>query len=526
MSISTRGLILAAAILMVGGLVWLVCSWPPSRSRRLADGSLLRVEKVSSGRRDPAYMPAVSLWEQAKAKVAAMLPQKWAAKITLKKFSSNGNWWMNTTVHTNLDALHIWITQRDPTNGFGVVQAGEAEVLDEHGCVYPSTQSGGVSMPTGMAAGGGGPSGSAMTWFTFEAFPRHDSRMRLRLYKSSWSGRGPNRELLAEFVILNPAPKPADPTKWATEPLPIERKYGDVSFILKGVGFKTNWVEWPTNSSRRYYSANPVEIVPKLEVSEQGKQLPEWEFPDMLFQRQSFFVFGEPAPAWEALDMELTDSSGDFAPKQWGNNMSAFLSPREPAWKLAVKFFGSEREGAASNTVWVMRGVNVPGPAAFSAFTNQQYLDGVLVKPIALAGACEATYRGDELAKITNHGSARHNDIRFGAGYGNSVSYGGTDEIVDTARQHFAMHLDHLQDDQRLTIRAVAAGGREYYAEPWRYGTNTARTNQIPYLQNGPIPYRLNYFPIDLPADVRTVDLYFCVHRARTVEFVFKPPQQ
>ena len=539
MSISKRGFILAAAMLVVIGLAWLVWSWPPSRSRRLADGSVLRVEKVSFGKRDPAYVPDVSLWEQAKAKVAAMLPKKWAAKIALKKFSSNGTWWYNATVHTNEDALHLWITQRDVTNGFGLVQASVAELVDAHGCVYRPTQNGGVTFPTGMSMRGGGPMRSQVTWFTFEAFPRHESKMRLRLYKSSWGGQGPPSELLAEFVIRNPVPKPADPAKWATEPLPIERKYGDVSFILKGVGFKTNWIEGRTDSPGRYYSANPVEMVPKFEVIERGKLLPEREASDLPYPNEAGPAFGDQTPEWEALDMDLRDSSGNIAPKQWGNNMSLFLSPREPAWKLAVKFFGSEQESSASNAVWVIRGVKVPGPAEYTALGEEQELEGASVRPVALAGPGAATYDGDQLTKISEHESGDNNTINFG---------NRSQETVDCATSYIAVRLGEMGDDERLTIRAVASGNDEYYAEVWRYGSakparnwiakavagifppngggDARQAHPISYLRKNQEPFHLSYFLLDLPPEVKTVDLYFCMHRARTVEYVFKPPQQ
>ena len=540
MRISKRGVILITAILAVIGLAWLAWSWPPSRGRRLADGSELRVERVSFGKRDPAYMPQVNLWEQAKAKVAATLPKKWAAKITLKKLSSNGTWWMWATVHTNEDALHIWITQRDPTNGFGVVQAGMAALVDEHGCLYPATQSGGVTMPTGMTTMGGGPMRSQVNWFTFEAFPRHDSKMRLRLYKSPWgqTGTTPSNGLLAEFVILNPAPKPADPAKWATEPLPIERKYGDVSFILKGVGFKTNWSVGRANIVP-WHIIYPVEIVPRFEVFEHGKQLPESDMPDAPYPNEAALAFGDQTPAWEVLDMDLSDSSGNFAPKQWGNNMCLFLSPREPAWKLAVKFFGNEQESSASNEVWVIRGVKVPGPAEYTALGGEQELNGIQVKPIALAGAGQATYDGDQLTKISGHESGDNNTIRFD---------NQSQETVDCATSYLALRLGEMADDRRLTIRAVAPGEDEYYAEAWRYGTAKPAGNwitkavagifppnggsdarpahTITYLKKNQEPYHLSYFLLDLPSEVKTVDLYFCVHRARTVEYVFKPPQQ
>lgn len=295
---------------------------------------------------------------------------------------------------------------------------------------------------------------SQANWFTFEAFPRHDARMRLRLYKSLW-GRGPGHELLAEFVIFNPSPKPADPAKWATEPLPIEKKHGNVSFILKGVSFKTNWMEGRTNIFRGNYSLNPIEIVPRFEVFEHGNRLPESDLPDTPYPNEAGQAFGGQTPAWEALDLELTDSSGNFAPKQWNNNMSVFLSPREPAWKLAVKFFGSEQESTASNEVWVLRGVKVPGPAECTALGDEQELEGVSVRPIALAGAGQAVFDDDKLTKISTNEPVENNTISFG---------NRSQETVSCATSYIAVRLGEMADDRRLTIRAVSSGTNAYYA--------------------------------------------------------------
>jgi hypothetical protein len=507
MRISMRGWLTVAAIFFAAVLTWVVWSWPPSRTVSLADGSQLRIERVSFGKRDTAFKPEVSEFESVKKKLAAYLPKAWAARIPVKGFPSSGNWWRWAIVHTNEDALHIWITQRDPTNGFEAVQAGAAEIVDEDGYVYLSTQEGGDRLSAPMMGTGWGPMQSELSWFTFEAFPRHERKMRLRLYSSYSGGIDPSGKFLAEFQIMNPLPKANISNSWVTEFLPIEKRYGEISFILKDVGYKTNWVEGQTNSTNWnrpwQYSRNPVEIVPKFEVLERGGRTLEWE----------------------PLDLDLRGNSGNIAPRMWGDYMSVFLSPRESAWKLAVKFFASERESAASNSVWVMRNLQVPGAGAFTPLTNEKELDGVQVAPVALAGPGEAVYDDDKLTRITASNSAAGNSISFGMTHSRSFNNSTTEEIVDTVTPYIAVYLDGLNDDQRLTIRAVTTGNEEYYAKPWSYGNNTTQTNRIYYLTKDPNPYHLGYFLLDLPSDVKTVDLYFCVHHARTVEFVFKPPQ-
>jgi hypothetical protein len=516
MRISRTGRILIGAAILLGMvLAWVVSSWPPSRNYRLADGTVLRVERVSFGARDPAYAPPVSLFEDWKGKLAAMLPKTWAGKISVRKFTSSGTWWMNATIHSNVHSLNIWITRRDLTNGFAFIQRGPAELVDDQGCVYPATQGGGVSQVRG------GFFQSLMVWFTFEAYPRHQSKMRLRLYSLNYAGTNQSRELLAEFMVLNPAPRATSAAGWTLEPLPTEKKFGDVSFTLKSVGYKTNWIEGASNSFPWNYSANPVEILPKFAVLEHGRQTAQWRPADVgrdLLESQSLV---EQPSDWDALDVELSDNSGNIAPKQWGHPMSLFLSPSEPAWKLAVKFFGSEQSDAASNSVWIIHDVKVPEPAEYTALPYLTNLDGVYITTVALAGAGRAVYEGEALKEISTHSS----ELRGGSSY---MANGPQEQVVDLTTPHISLTLSDFQEDQRLTIRAVTPEGEEYYAQSQSppYNASAAPARRISYLEKSPSPYRLTCFPIDLPAGVKTVDLYVCVHRARVINFIFKPPLQ
>ena len=495
-TIRKRRWLVAAAILLVMVVGWAVWLQPPARDFRLPDGTVLRVERVSFSKQEPMFIPSVNTVDELERKLEGILPKKWAAKLLRSKSTISGSWSTMATLDTN-QSLHIWITRRDRTNGFAPVLAGEAELIDDDGCAYPALQSGGeVLWTNAVSSGPVGPTFSVVNWFTFEAFPRRQSKMRLRLYNSRWGATTPYTKLLAEFVIVNPAPIPAV-TNWPTEPLPMDKKSGDVTFTLKSVGYKTNWVQGATNRTVGP-SLYPVEIAPDFAIQEQGKETAEWE----------------------PLEAEMTDSSGNFAPKQWGNDMSVFLSPREPAWKLTVKFFGSEQSTAASNTVWVIHGVKVPGLAEHVPLDGRQELDGVKVKPVVLAGAGRVVYDKKAFLEISPH--------KFGSGNSFSFTNAGS-EVIDAETQQIAVDLDNLQPDQRLTIRAVASDNREFYAQQWVNGMSYlngawTNSNHISYLEEKPFSLRLSYYLFYLPADVKTVDLYFCVHRARTVDFIFKPP--
>src|SRR5579863_2796375 len=164
---------LVIALIFAGVFVLLTT---PRMSRRLPDGTTLRVEQVAFGKRDDNFYPR-SLYERTLTAGAKVLPKKimnWLPAAKSGGVTPNGSWWTGDAkeMHTNLDELHIWLSRRDATNGLMEVNTYGAELLDSRGFRYPATQVGGKQMMSG--GGGGFPPQSALTWFTFEAYPRHE----------------------------------------------------------------------------------------------------------------------------------------------------------------------------------------------------------------------------------------------------------------------------------------------------------------------------------------------------------------
>ncbi len=82
------------------------------------------------------------------------------------------------------------------------IGADELVLVGEDGCVYPAAQEG-VVYETLVANNLHDAALVEVRWFTFEAFPRHDRQLRLRVYESGIH----LRKMIAEVTVPNP-PRP------------------------------------------------------------------------------------------------------------------------------------------------------------------------------------------------------------------------------------------------------------------------------------------------------------------------------
>lgn len=489
---SRKWLFVVITALLTAGLILLAVRQKHNRDHKLPDHSVLRVEKISSGKRAPFKIGG---WlQELKEQLQKRLPKNWSSRLFKPApLAANSSWYMNGVVHTNNDALWIWLTRRDPVSGnYQNVDIGAAELLDAHGCPFGATQLGGsddgrLPPATGIRRGAQG----SVEWLLFEAFPRHEKSFRLRLY--DWQ-----HKFLTDFSVPNPACTPMRASNWAVQSFPITKPFKDATFILTGVKIRTRdagfWAQLLNGLS---YDGQAFGIEPIFKFLEGGR----------------------PSTAWQALDMELYDSSGNFASKL-NDRESPFLCPHEPAWKLRVKFFGSDESRSASNVAWTVRAIKVSGLGEFIPLDAAESLEGVRVKALALAGPGSVTYSNDLPIKATS-------ELPSQDGLYPITSQSRSIKTVSFKTHHIAMSISALTQDQRLTIRATDDQGRQFYAQDWqqRYGnTGLKKRGEIQYLESnyyfgrGP-----TFFKLDLPADSKTVDLTFCIHNSSTAEFIFKP---
>lgn len=494
-------LILCGLVLLVACLGALIFRQSNRREQSLPDGSIIRIEKVAFSHEEHIALGGPF----AKLKKAAL--QFWRAKFPGPKpplvGSGMSSWWMNTITHSNEPALYIYISRRAPGSGYRSVDAQSAELVDEDGCVFTATQSGGFDdgllSATKSALGG---SGYSIGWFRFEAFPRHDKKFRFRVYETQSGFGSPSpKDGFAEFTVANPAPPPKT-AAWPVKALPVTLKQDNVSFILAKVAIKTDRIGFPRpDSTWKHLSA-------VYETTEDG----------------------QPSTNWQAIYKELYDGSGDFVTQQYSPLPP--LCPRESAWKLRVKFFGSEKSRAASNAVWALTNLAVPAPGQYTVINQTRELQGVPVKVGTFGGSGDFTYsnifalHGAPLDRPIEHESSTI--VSWPKNWTGKRSLQRPTFSLQTRKPHLAIDLGELNDDQRLTVRAVDDQGREFYGHKvnyWNYDPESG-------LGSPPLPYLESWYEsegsfviLDLSKDSKTVDLTFCVHACRTAEFVFKPPQ-
>jgi hypothetical protein len=305
----------------------------PARSVTLADGTILRIEKVSYGKREPFKAPD-GFVPRAREFLISHLPKKWANRFPkpLRAGSSVGA--SSGIVHTNSDALHIWLSRWDPTaNGYDAYDWISAEIVDDHDCVFPSAQGGNEGDPTlppVVVIGGTHPK-ETVNWLTFEAFPRQQKQFRLRIYSGLNSG-----SFVAEFIVQNPLAGKPVASNWPAQSIPVTVRDNDVAFTLKSMSYRTNF---DYHADHDPFFSNALGIIPAIEVTEQGLNSSNW-FP---------------------VTAELWDSSGNFARKKFPFRESLsnamFLCPSNVIWRLSVKFCGLSNSPAASNGSWEISGL-------------------------------------------------------------------------------------------------------------------------------------------------------------------------
>src|SRR5262249_33402609 len=156
------------------------------------------------------------------------------------------------------------------------------------GCIFPFTLLLGEDrgfLPNGRPPAGLGQQTSANR-FTFEAFPRKEKVLRLRLLDM-------RSKKVVELAVRNPAPH-ASPAHWNARALPATAKDGGASFTLSALTARTNFALDQPGAWLQYH-AWPRDMTPTFDIREDGV----------------------PSKGWEAVDMQLSDSYGNCAPKYY-----------------------------------------------------------------------------------------------------------------------------------------------------------------------------------------------------------------
>jgi hypothetical protein len=191
-----------------------------------------------------------------------------------------------------------------------------------------------------------------------------------------------------------------------------------------------------------------------------------------------------------------------------------------------VKFFASEEAKTSSNAVWILRGIEVPGSGKYVRLGSAQDVAGAPLKVVNFAGPGDFVYSNGVPVEVTRFKEDDKTSLTE-SWYNSGRNLNVPKYTAQSTNHHLYVEVGDLTDDQRLTIRALDAQGRSYYAQEW-FEWRPAEPSRLPpgeihylgkrYSQQAP------FFTLDLPPDCKTVDLDFCVHSCFAPEYIFKPP--
>jgi hypothetical protein len=481
--------------LVLAGTVFMVIHDAPLPFVTLADGTILRVEQVTYGKRENYRVERG--FERLKQDIASHLPKKWGDRLAKPPAALRVTWENSLAAHTNLDSLHIWMTHHDAAGNYLDVSNRYAQIVDEHGCIFHIASEGGEDdgrlgpLYTAVSNTLYSTPRSIANWLRFEAFPRQAKTLSLKIfgYEPGVTNFDEVPHVIAEFAVHNPNKSVRRAPGWAPETLPIVKETGDVTFVLKSLQVETN------------FGGITFVLLPTFEVRSNGQG----------------------SDAWGLVNMELSDSSGNLVGQPLaGLARLSCLCFKEPAWKLTAKIVGPPETNPGSNSVWTIRNVSVPARGEFTALEGERNLSGASIKLIALSGTGRVVYSNGVVVQASVQENAR-----------DSFTSGVRGLTFDSTKPQLSFAIADMSEDQRMSVCATDEQGRRVYGRLFRSGpsrTNSpidpARIQYLSYARRARPTQPPNIVALELPTDARTVDLTFWVHDSRMVDFVFKPPQK
>jgi hypothetical protein len=438
----------------------------PAPPQRLPDGSLVRLEAVTYGRRHQ-FRQCFFLWGWLHDRVP------WLQGL-IKVPDASG-------FPTSTDILVAWLSRRAPSGAPSApLESGYCEILDAHGCPYGTA---GVSFD------------GKNSFVIAQSFPRREPSFTLRVYGQDLSGS-------ADLQVPNPLYGRGTSAAWRPSPLPLTRTSGGCAFTLQRL---TSWRFAPI--PRR--SVGRLETTASFRVTRNGRPEAGWEASAVTLRDG----------AGNAIDGSYAYRDGVPQAGYYYGSATAEavampgLCPYEPAWKLRVTFyrtqdarFGPEESASVANLA-------IPAPGTVRRLAARLKLGRATVELRAFGGAGKVVYLGG-----MSHAPLRAVRLRTPAGslqegYGSEARAGGipVDETVITSNKpHLAVLVRGLKPGEQLTLQAADNRGRR--VEVGNGGSFAEPGNSIRFISLAVLP------------GAREVRLTVARQQARVVEFLVRPP--
>ena len=299
----------ASAVAVVGASLWLSLQEPHGPSRRLPDGTTVELAQVTFGREHRHLVG--NFWQQLWARQARLPSGPPGIDTPLDR------------LQTALDEPVLWFHWRrsptaDPNRLVGRMWSTVA--IDEHGCrlandtastftyplwIYPAAWSRNRRLPV-----------NGSSYKDLRVYPRRSGRFRFAFLDEQRP-----KQPAAEFPVILPPIKPA--AEWEGQRPPVTAAAGNVTFVLDQLR--------PGHRQPGLNSASAA-----FHTREAGKPTANW-WPE----------------AFTVLDATGNSISTEN-PYYAAAGRMGFLSlcPREPAWKVRVRFIRRDAPLSAASFVW------------------------------------------------------------------------------------------------------------------------------------------------------------------------------
>ena len=353
------------------------------------------------------------------------------------------------------DAVVVWIEAEHKPNQYSSYQLMVYDKANT-ACVstYSRTQS---QVKNGVEIQG----------FMFDAYPRRDRNMILRVMNNGQRGQQVSKE---QFVVSNPTR--GSFAKWTPDPIPDTQSDGDLSVTLTKL---VAGAQSPYNRGNGVAKNDPLNKCVQLNFDFQQK--------------------GQSVTNWRPIKVVTSDATGNSL-QGWINeyyqngHTSSYqyqesLWPDEPAWKLRVEF--SRTSGFSDDEVWAV--TNVPVNAGTQQDMQNAWNSNWNTTGKPKPAFAEATVNGIHLKLFP---AIQYQDQNNGGGQ--SVSYS-LKADPDPEAQGMRLTVLKIADDQghELQSRGSSWGGGNY-----QYQYSGVR-------------------------NLKTLNLTIALHKSRFVEFTVKP---
>lgn len=313
-----------------------------TNDRRLPDGSILRLEKVT--------------WGQTHEFQFEIQRRSWGIFWSQKKESVNFS-------KAGPDQFVVWMTCRSSRRGsplnFDWWQSSRMldqfgkEVSDYNANVFEIAD----DPKLNLAKRGAKSNKSCDKWVALSCFPQHrvvDGKLQLKV-------RNTAGDVVAEFEIPHPAP--IDPPLWSPEPFPVSKTDRDLTVTFEGVE-----TERVGANDRSVQGVKEWRIRPKYKLQWHGPTPKNVVFPTME-------IVSPLTNHWDLERVKCIDR--DF---------------HEPAWKfrLAVVEYADETLNASDQAV--IRGIAIPPANTAVNLSEKVTVNDVTIEVVAIAGPGSTSY--------------------------------------------------------------------------------------------------------------------------------------